>query len=273
MTPYYHTIKDFSNLAKALRKQFDSHFANPLRAHAKRFVWDYWHIPEQYSFLRTPAFEYFTPPVYEAWHRQLVKFGRENLGCHDISPPWLSCYLSENFQAPHVDLPHGPIAFVFSLTRWQGRRFRGGETELFLRPRVKIPPRFNQLTLFDPSIPHGVAHLRGNSDPRYARLVMNGWFVQPRPFWTGGLRLGKVERFFADDLGELINGLSLGDGFLSLRAEISSSGDVRRVHSLVSTLKGANDADVSIFKRRLVEYSFGKISGPSRLTIPLMIES
>ena len=69
------------------------------------------------------------------FHRRLVAWGRETLGCHDISPPWLSLYVDGCRQELHGDLPHGPWAFVFSLTRWRGRVFRGGET-LLVRDEV-----------------------------------------------------------------------------------------------------------------------------------------
>ena len=78
-------------------------------------------------------------------------------------------------QGLHADAPHGPFAFVLSLTNWEGRRFSGGETML-LQPHVLdywrrfdsgvgtelpqlttlIPPRLGQLTVFDGRIPHGV---------------------------------------------------------------------------------------------------------------------
>jgi hypothetical protein len=42
-----------------------------------------------------------------------------------------------------------------------------------------VEPQFNQLTVFDPRIPHGVRPVRGTRDPRNARLVLYGWFVEP----------------------------------------------------------------------------------------------
>ena len=98
-------------------------------------MWDWWHVPDQYTALRTPAGEYFPKPLYERFHRRLVAWGRATLGCHDISPPWLSCYVDGCRQELHGDLPHGPWAFVYSLTPWRGRVFRGGETVL-LRDEV-----------------------------------------------------------------------------------------------------------------------------------------
>ena len=34
-------------------------------------------------------------------------------------------------QELHTDSPHGPLAFVLSLTEWEGRTITGGETMLF----------------------------------------------------------------------------------------------------------------------------------------------
>ena len=45
------------------------------------------------------------------------------------------CYVDGCRQDLHGDLPHGPWAFVYSLTNWRGRAFRGGET-LMLRDEV-----------------------------------------------------------------------------------------------------------------------------------------
>ena len=45
--------------ALGLRAVFDAHHDDPRRTHAYRFVWDYWHVPNQYTLLRTPAADYF----------------------------------------------------------------------------------------------------------------------------------------------------------------------------------------------------------------------
>jgi hypothetical protein len=86
------------------------------------------------------------------------------------------------------------------------RAFTGGET-MILKPSTLdfwahfeagkgleaadlaefVPPRFNQLTLFDPRLPHGVREVRGTRDPLKGRLVLHGWFTEPSPFVEGGL--------------------------------------------------------------------------------------
>src|ERR1043166_2295879 len=67
-----------------LRAVFDARFAAPREAHADRFVWDYWHVPDQYTALRTPAWTYFPRRLYAQFHNRLVAWGRSVLGCHDI---------------------------------------------------------------------------------------------------------------------------------------------------------------------------------------------
>ena len=123
----------FFTRADRLRAVFDERFSNPRGLGSDRFVWDWWHVPGQYTALRTPAYHYFPKVLYERFHRQLVTWGRRNLGCHDVSPPWLSCYVEGCRQELHADVPHGPWAFVYSLTLWNQRQFTGGET-LLLKP-------------------------------------------------------------------------------------------------------------------------------------------
>ena len=95
-----------------------------------RFVWDYWHVPHQYTLHRTMASDYFEEEEFEKLTEALTAFGRETLGCQAISPPWLSFYVDGCEQAMHADVPQGPLAYVLSLTRWEERRFIGGETAI-----------------------------------------------------------------------------------------------------------------------------------------------
>ncbi|MCW5804837.1 MAG: 2OG-Fe(II) oxygenase, partial [Deltaproteobacteria bacterium] len=240
-------VDGFAPEGERLRATFDERFADPRRAHAARFAWDYWHVPGQYTALRTPAWTYFPAGVYRALHRRLVAWGRETLGCHDISPPWLSLYVEGCRQELHGDLPHGPWAFVYSLTRWRGRAFRGGQT-LLVRDGVldfwhdfasvraveerelieEIEPRFDRLVAFDPRIPHGVRTVTGTHDPREGRLVIHGWFVQPRPFVRGPLARRALEARIGElleRLGDWVGGLPVA-GLVSLAFTVERSGRV-----------------------------------------------
>jgi hypothetical protein len=273
-------IDDFAPEAEALRTEFDARFADPRSSNRGRFVWDFWHVPNQYTALRTPAWEYFSPKVYEAFHRRLVAWGRHTLGCHDISPPWMSCYTEGCNQRLHGDLPHGPWAFVFSLTRWRNRVFRGGET-IMLRDDVldfwsdfvsersveepnvlrEIEPRFNRLTAFDPRIPHGVREVRGTMDPREARLVIHGWFVQPKPFVEGPLPWAQLRRRIdgvTEGIAPWLNGDLPIAGLLSVGLQVGADGQVSDVRVL-------SDKQV-----RAME--FPKQKAPSHVTLPFVFE-
>lgn len=274
----YTFIEDnFYSRAPGLRSYFEGVFENPHRARAERFCWDFWHVPRQYTLLRTPAYQFFPQAIYEPFHRYLVKWGRENLGCHDISPTWLSCYVEGCRQEIHRDLPHGPLAFVFSLTRWKQRRFSGGETFLLTGDEqaleredllTEIEPKFNRLTLFDPSIPHGVNEVRGVQDPAEGRLVIHGWFVQPRPFLVGGLRAGQVQQALEGQLPEILERAlppgSIRPGFASFRLIISRAGKVQSVEALVDTAGAARP-----LRKALFGLTFPGSNATTRLTLPI----
>ena len=264
---HFLTVDKFYSHADKMRAEFDANFADPLNMHAERFVWDYWHVPGEYTHLRTPAYNYFSSKLYTAFHRYLVMWGREHLGCHDISPPWLSCYVQGCRQEPHQDKPHGPLAFVFSLSP-KNRKFRGGET-FIVKPRTLITPDFNRLTLFNPSLTHGVREVKGTFDPREGRLVMHGWFVNPRPFWIGPLAPLKVRRALDRGIAKTPFEI-LGPGFGAFRLKIGRDGRVKKAWTLMETFK--NSARVKDLRPYWSEYDFGKLRSPATLTLPLRID-
>ncbi|MCA9601961.1 MAG: 2OG-Fe(II) oxygenase [Polyangiales bacterium] len=287
----------FSKDATALRKVFDDRFREPRDIRPDRFVWDYWHVPDQYTFHRTPAWEYFPTALYERFHRQLVMWGRRVLGCHDISPPWLSYYVDGSEQSLHGDLPHGPWAFVYSLTP-STKAFRGGETML-LRPEVLdywrgfvsersvelrevvdlVAPKWNRLVAFDPRVPHGVRRVEGTRDPREGRLVIHGWFVEPRPFVEGPLRRSDVVRFveaLSDVVGDVLaRGVPVA-GVMSVRIDVAASGEVRRVARLTDTTRTPVELESELVRLRSIvmrtarAHRFPKRREGSTVTLPLV---
>ncbi len=292
-------VDRFAPEAGKLRSTFDARFANPRGTGADRFVWDYWHVPGQYTALRTPAWTYFPKQIYAAFHNRLVAWGRATLGCHDVSPPWLSLYVEGCRQELHGDLPHGPWAFVFSLTHWRERRFRGGET-LLVRDEVldfwhdfasvrgveerelirTIEPKFDRLTVFDPRIPHGVRQVTGTHDPREGRLVIHGWFVQPRPFVRGPLDARVLGQRIADLTGRL--GGWLGElpiaGLYSVTFEVDRRGGVSAVRALSDTTRvpraheRARKTLVRKIREDITDWRFGAQRGASSVTLPLVFE-
>lgn len=294
------TKDNFYSGATKMRQHFESQFKNPRETKTQRFVWDYWHVPDQYTLLRTPAYYYFPKSVYESFHKYLVQWGRENLGCHDISAPWLSYYINGCSQSLHSDVPHGPWAYVFSLTPWRGRKWTGGET-LVLKPQVldywnhftqekdrelnsfvdRVPALFNRLTVFDPRFPHGVTEVRGTQDPLEARLVIHGWFVEPRPYVIGGLSTAAVQEGLAAPLESLQNFIAeLGDfhGTMSFRLEVNPEGSVKSFKILTNTVRGLDAHSVQSkellrgLKVIFGQARFRKAKEGSQITVPLLFK-
>lgn len=290
--------KNFYKNYRELRGEFDSNFQDSKSTHQKRFVWDFWYDEDQYHLIRTPAFYYFNKKNYQNFHSYLVQWGRENLGCHDISPPWLSYYVDGCYQNLHSDVPHGPWAFVYSLTPNQ-KAFRGGET-LILKPETldywqqfstteshynynnfveRIPSQMNQLVIFDPRFPHGVTEVKGTRDPLKSRLVMHGWFVNPRPYVTGGLKTAQVDKTMRKTMNALnmeLQQISLLSGTLSIRLNIGRNGDVTAYKTLTDTLVSVekNTNDILYLQKQLkgifknMKFSNSKLE--SQVTIPLI---
>ena len=293
-------VSELASYARPLRATFDERFADPRSTRGDRFQWDYWHVPDQYTALRTPAWTYFPPAAYRRFHQALVQWGRRVLGCHDVSPPWLSLYVDGCGQRLHGDLPHGPWAFVYSLTDWQARQFVGGET-LMLRDQVldywstfaggmaersveepdvvrAIEPTFGRLTVFDPRIPHGVRTVRGTQDPRHGRLVINGWFVQPRPFISGPLSTKSLAARL-DDLGSVIEGAGIDvpvTGLVSFGFDVAADGATSKVRVLSDTTRvpAADEAVrlrlVRALAKAVRSWNFGKQRGASTVTLPIV---
>jgi hypothetical protein len=297
-----HIEDGFSEHAPALRAHFDERLADPRSARGDRFVWDYWHVPGQYTHLRTPAHEYFPKALYAKLHNELVAFGRSRLGCHDISPVWMSAYVEGCKQELHGDLPHGPFAFVLSLSplaRGQARPFQGGETMLLQEATLDyfrsfesirsiernqvlelIDPLFNRLTIFDGRIPHGVREVRGTHDPREGRLVLHGWFVSPRPFIDGPLPtscLAPLIDKITKTLEHNVQDTPLS-GFLALAIDVSREGrgtvhvlsDTTRVPGELEAARVELNANIVQLARSHV---FPKKPKPSRIVLPLVFEA
>ena len=198
-------ISPFFAEAPELRTEFERRVGPSRSLDPTRFVWDYWHVPGQYSYLRTPAHRFFPAPLYGRLLAGIRAWGAATLGCGAVSDPWLSYYLDGGGQELHADVPQGPWSYVYSLTRDPG--FTGGETVLLREETLdywtgfdaerplerddllhRISSVFDQLVVFDSRVPHGVSTVRGTTDPLHSRVVLHGWFRPPTLTIRGGLR-------------------------------------------------------------------------------------
>ncbi len=262
-------------------------------ANSNRFIWDLWNVQNQYRLLRTPAESFFPKEIYQPFLAHLLSWSRSNLGCQMISHPWLSAYVDGCYQNLHSDVPHGPYSFVFSLTDWKNRTYRGGETQIatptllnyfdtvthqdshesgdFLK---KIEPSFNRLVCFDPRYPHGVARLSGAEDLLESRLVIHGWFTEPRPMVEGVLSVRSCLKGM-DQLAEnwmhSIQNESVF-GLLSVQVLINREGKIESKKILCGHLinsKGITISKTALKKNLAFSTVFPKSSGKTVLTLPL----
>jgi hypothetical protein len=294
----FETHSEFHEGARALRHEFDERFKDSVRADSRRFCWDFWNRGDQFRLLRTPASAFFKDSSYRAFIRHLTMWGRENLGCQMISHPWLSAYVDGCQQRLHTDVPHGPFSFVFSLTHWTKRTFRGGET-LLARPTLircladtheetsheesdliqRIAPEFNRLTVFDPRFPHGVERVEGVPSIHEARLVIHGWFTEPRPMIEGALgmkqALRSMDAFASTALGRLAE--FHHTGLLSLRLTVGDNGKPESIEVLSDHLLDGlgHPIERKLLRRVLLEapLNFPRSRGKTRITLPLELRS
>lgn len=296
----YRLSKQLSPIARDLRTEFDTIMSDP---HSPdRFQWDWWHLPGRYTHLRTPAAHFFTPETHAQLEDALRAFGREHLGCQEISPIWLSCYVEGCEQRLHADRPHGPWAFVLSLSP-KSPIFEGGET-MMVRSEIlslwsqgipagqafeeteivdRIPSKQGELVVFDPRIPHGVSRVSGTLNPLEGRLVIHGWFAQPSPFVDGSVSPEAAEKALTAFDGVLAESFAEGfesTGTSAYRIEIAPSGAVTKVVALASSLSGAIPENVardakklaSVVRSHFTAWKFPKSKKGGSLTLPLAFE-
>ena len=296
-------------LARAVRGRYDDVFEDATRARGERFCWDLWHVPKQYTLLRTPAEDFFGEELHGALEEMLMTYARERLGCASMTPMWMSCYVHGMRQELHADVPHGPFAFVLSLTRESGAdggfTFSGGETQIMRPERLNywrnfdssevveraqimetISPRFNQLVVFDPRLPHGVTEVFGTQDIRDGRLVLHGWFKDPEPSFSGALSEEDAAETLETALAELyarLVELPRASGVVCARIKITPSGDVDDLTWTCDTLTpiplpelpsetDIRDAIMLDIASALLELKFPPRDGSSVITLPFCFE-
>jgi hypothetical protein len=134
--------------------------------------------------------------------------------------------------------------------------------------------------VFDPRIPHGVRPVTGTHDPREGRLVIHGWFVQPRPFVRGALPVRALAARIAeltDQLAGWLDGLPIA-GMVSLAFGVDRGGRVRVPRVLSDTTRvprrdeRARTALVRRIRAAVAGWRFAGQRATSEVTLPLVFE-
>lgn len=298
----YHLVSPFAADADAMRAAIDSHFGQPERHGRDHQVWNYWYVPDSYTYLRTSPEKVLGPQLAQSFHDRITRFVREHFGMETVTWPYLSLYVEGCGQTLHNDSRNGAFGYVYSLTHWDTRPFQGGETLLFREQdywasgRFReagagtsfyevIPSRFNQLLVFDDRLIHGVSEVRGTTNPSAGRIVLHGHLQVKNPFAEGPL---------AETLPALLQQGLLGDvigtvrariareagrwhGFATCEMVVAPDGHVQAVRPLVQRVLGREGpvADVPALAElheALRALRFGAQAGPSRIVVPVFFE-
>jgi hypothetical protein len=198
-------VDDFlpATLAEAMRADIDAHFDRPdAHAAASHQVWNYWFVPELYTYLRTQPEKVIDPERVRGFFDHLRGWCAQALGLSNVTWPYLSLYVGGCRQGLHNDAGNGRFGFVYSLTR-NDRATIGGQTvvhhagdpvrAMLTRPGAGrafydlVEPRFNRLVLFDDRLPHAVERVDGSMDPREGRFVLHGHVSEGAPMAVGAL--------------------------------------------------------------------------------------
>ncbi|MEA3063149.1 MAG: hypothetical protein QOJ94_2930 [Sphingomonadales bacterium] len=281
--------------ASALRAGFEAHFAQP---HAHRpdthQIWNYWFVPELYTYLRTAPEKVLPPDLVRSFHDRLSRWALERLGLTCVTWPNLSLYVDGCVQHLHNDSTNGRFGFVYSLTL-DNRRSVGGETivlregDLFRAHLTRagagsamqelVEPRFNRLVLFDDRMPHGVRRIEGAMDPLDGRIVLHGHISEGEPVVRGPHDCREVAESVRGQVAFALeaNRAAAVDahGPLTLRLRIAASGAVESVESLVDRVARCSGGDpgrlVDDILQRVSELRFSACGRPSEAFVPVMI--
>jgi hypothetical protein len=294
----YMVVEQFFDGADEMRAAFEAHFAEPHRHTPQHQVWNYWYIPELYTYLRTNPAKIMPESLVTRFLQRLNNWAASTLGLNTPFHPWISLYVSGCGQGLHNDSLNGQMGYVYSLTKWEGRNFQGGETILFRSENYwetdriktagagasfynKVPSRFNQLLVFDDRVIHGVAPIMGTMDPVAGRVVLHGHLKAESAILTGALPVGVVRAAAAsvqDRLRALLQEhAQLFHGFMTLRLHIGPEGRVAFVQPLCDRIlplshdTGKLEAFKTEISQLVASVPFPAAHGPSELTLPVIV--
>jgi hypothetical protein len=130
-----------------------------------------------------------------------------------------------------------PAAAPESLDFWRnfdpGRDLEAGDMI------ERIPSPFNQLTVFDARIPHGVRMVRGTHDPLDSRVVLHGWFKYPELTASAELRDEKslvALKLASASVAKRLEEFDSLAAIVTVRVEVGGNGGVEEARILSNTL-------------------------------------
>jgi hypothetical protein len=274
-----------------MRADVDAHFGNPGQHQASTHqVWNYWHVPGSYTYLRTTPEKVIERTKVQAFVEALGNWAALNLGLAGITWPYLSLYVPGCVQGLHNDSTNGRLGYVYSLTRNE-RQTIGGETvlmqdrDLFRSSLDKpaagtglydlVEPRFNRLILFDDRIPHAVQRVDGSMDPVEGRFVLHGHISEAGVVVQGPLPAQGIQAAVDKALEEVRGGVApTVHGPFVLQLEIARTGEVQRLRPIFDRLASADSENLDYLRGEITErveaIHFPAASSATLANVPLI---
>ena len=275
----------------SMREDIDRHFSAPASHRpATHQVWNYWHVPGLYTYLRTSPEKVIRNEKVEAFVERLRTWTAMTLGLAGVTLPYLSLYVPGCVQGLHNDSNNGRLGYVYSLTR-NDRKTIGGETVLvqdrdLFRGNLDraeagvglydlVPPQFNRLTLFDDRIPHAVQRIEGSMDPLEGRFVLHGHVSEAGVVAQGEIAANVIEDEVVEVLVDLWSGPGEGvHGPLVFSIEIAPSGEIEQIRPIFDRLATNDSVDLdsvrAVAAERIQALRFPEGSSPTLANIPLI---
>ena len=293
ITERFVVVDDFlpEDQTRSMRDDIDAHFGTPGEHKADTHqVWNYWHVPGSYTYLRTTPEKVIAKGKVVAFVDALRTWAAVNLGLGAVTWPYLSLYVPGCAQGVHNDSINGRLGYVFSLTRGS-RKTIGGETIVFQdrdlfrsnldRPAAGnaifdlIEPRFNRLAMFDDRVPHAVQRVDGSMDPVEGRFVLHGHISEAGVITQGALNPEAMREPVAAALTQVrfaMNGAAQGPIVYCI--EVGREGSVQRMRILLDRLVSPSNADLEPVRaaigERIGALRFPAASAPTRANIPMI---
>ena len=281
-------------LAREMRAAIDRHFANPYKQTAEHQVWNYWFVPDMYTFLRTAPDKVVGRALLDRFHGALTSWAWNVLGLGNVTYPYLSLYVDGCQQSIHNDATNGRFGYVYSLT-WDQRETRGGETIVYHEGDLyrsclttmtggrgglyeMIEPRFNRLAIFDDRMPHGVNRIEGSMNPVHGRLVLHGHISETGPGVRGPLTPQQVGTLVEEAANEALSRFEMKcdpHGPLVVRVVVQPDGTVEQVWPVLDRLAFPDGMSTEGMAEAVVEavraVRFPAADAPTHAVVPIMV--
>lgn len=289
-----HIVPNFFPEAERMREVLDARFKD---AYANSIPWFYFCDPLMYTYLRTSPQKVFPIEMFDRFMQRLQEWCIENLGLTPMNLPFLHLMVNGCRLGLHSDFHNGAWGYVYSLTRWEERKFAGGETLLLKdgTPSYKkhhvhgdvlyelVPANFNQLLLFDDRIVHATPTVEGNMDPLDGRIAMVGHIRAASPVVRGSVKEDAVRRVILDAMPHLrdrIRPYKDVQGTISFKLEVGPNGLVESTFILTDNVitqssgyenSEAVDAVRSLIQKTMMGIKFPQAEGVSTVIVSVLV--